>query len=171
MKKIGLLVMALIVALGGLGATYALWSDSLYLEGTVHTGDIGLEWSQGEPWDTEITGKDASWGECYIEGDMLYITVYDAYPSIYYHFPIDLHGVGSVPVHTAMTVTNGNPAWVIIPEMSDLQMHLGDTWDGEIIIHLDNTAEELTTYTFGIQLDYWQYNEDGVALPLVPFGP
>jgi len=172
-KKIAIICTALLVAVCVVGIGYALWSDSLYLQGTVNTGDIGLEWSQGTPWDTEPDLKDVSFGECVIDGDTLYITVYNAYPCIEYHFPIDLHGVGSVPVHTAMTLlgTNGMDYWLQIPDMSGLQIHQGDRWDGEIVIHLDNEAEENTVYTFAVQLDYWQYNEDNVALPLVPFAP
>jgi predicted ribosomally synthesized peptide with SipW-like signal peptide len=169
MKKIVLICMALVMALGAVGVGYALWSDSLVISGTVNTGDIGLVWSQGTPYDTEIAAKDVSHGECRIDGDTLYITVVDAYPCIEYHFPIDLHGVGSVPVHTAMTVISGNMAWIALPNMSGLQIHEGDTWNGEIVIHLDNTALENSVYTFEVQLDYWQWNEDSVAVPLVPF--
>jgi predicted ribosomally synthesized peptide with SipW-like signal peptide len=171
MRKLVFICLALVVALGSIGVGYALWSDSLYIEGTINTGDIGLIWSQGQPWDTEPVEKDVSHGECEIVGDTLFITVFNAYPCIEYHFPIDLHGVGSVPVHTAMTVVGGtgNPSWVCIPDMGGLQIHEGGVWDGEIVIHLDNTAEQNSVYTFSIQLDYWQYNEDDVAGPLVPF--
>ena len=171
MRKIAFIGMALVLALGVMGAGFALWSDSLYIDGTINTGDIGLTWSQGDPYDTEypVPEKDVSHGECYIDGNTLYITVFNAYPCIEYHFPIDLHGVGSVPVHTAMTLISGPCPWVQIPQMSGLQIHEGDLWEGEIVIHLDNTADENAVYTFEVQLDYWQYNEDNVAIPLVPF--
>lgn len=171
MKKIVMLCLALVLAIGAMGAGYALWSDSLYLDGTVTTGDIGLEWSQGIPYDTEPAAKDVSFGECFIDGDTLHLRVVNAYPCIEYHFPIDLHGVGSIPVHTAMTIIGGTllPKWVVLPNLGGMQIHQGDQWDGEIVIHLDNDAEMLTTYDLFIQLDYWQYNEDDVAIPMVPF--
>lgn len=169
MKKIGIICSVLLVAVCVIGVGYALWSDSLYIQGTVNTGDIGLEWSCDIPYDDEV--KDVSHGECYIIDDTLYIEVYNAYPCITYYFPIDLHGIGSIPVHTAMTLTGGtgDPSWVMLPNLGGMQIHQGDTWLGEIMIHLDNTAEENAVYTFSVQLDYWQYNEDDVALPLVPF--
>jgi hypothetical protein len=40
MKKIGLLLLALVVALGGLGVGYALWYKVLYVNGTVYTGEV-----------------------------------------------------------------------------------------------------------------------------------
>ncbi len=46
MKKIGLLVMALVLAMGMLGVGYAMWSETLTIDGTVHTGTVDVEFSQ-----------------------------------------------------------------------------------------------------------------------------
>lgn len=171
MKKITLISLVLVVALGLMGVGFALWSDSLFISGTVNTGNIGLTWSAGIPTDDEIEGKDVSSASVAIVGDTMTIIVTDAYPCITYTIPIDLHGVGSVPVHTKMTLVSstGESYWVTIPDMTGLQIHQGGVWDGVITIHLDNLADQLSQYTFTVQLDYWQYNEDDVALPLVPF--
>lgn len=40
MKKIGILCLALVLALGSLGIGFAHWSDQLYIEGTVETGEV-----------------------------------------------------------------------------------------------------------------------------------
>lgn len=42
MKKIGLISLALIVALGALGAGYAMWTDTVTVEGPVTTGVVKL---------------------------------------------------------------------------------------------------------------------------------
>jgi hypothetical protein len=49
MKKIGLLCLALVLALGALGVGYAHWIDTIYIEGTVNTGsvDINVEYYSG----------------------------------------------------------------------------------------------------------------------------
>lgn len=49
MRKIGLLCLALVLALGTLGVGYAAWSDTIYIEGTVNTGsvDINVEYYSG----------------------------------------------------------------------------------------------------------------------------
>jgi len=39
-KKIGMIVMTLVVALGVLGVGYALWDKELYIDGTVNTGEV-----------------------------------------------------------------------------------------------------------------------------------
>jgi len=43
MKKIGLLALALVLALGALGVGYAAWTDTVTIEGTVNTGTVDLE--------------------------------------------------------------------------------------------------------------------------------
>jgi hypothetical protein len=173
MKKIGLLALALVLALGTLGVGYALWFEDLVIEGTVMTGTLDVDWSQGVPYDTEPDGKDVSYGVCFIEGNTLSITIYDAYPCIEYHFPIDIHGVGSVPAHLCplVIISSDLPsgASVTFPDWSDVQLHQGDEEVGEIVVHLDNTADENTTYSFTAVLRAHQYNEDGdcasVGLP------
>jgi len=43
MKKIGLLALALIMALGALGIGYAAWTDTINITGTVETGSVSLD--------------------------------------------------------------------------------------------------------------------------------
>lgn len=45
MKKVALICLALILALGSLGVSYALWSDNLYINGTIETGTLCWEWT------------------------------------------------------------------------------------------------------------------------------
>jgi len=42
MKKIGLLSLALVLALGALGVGYAAWTDQITIEGTVNTGSVEI---------------------------------------------------------------------------------------------------------------------------------
>ncbi len=42
MRRIGLLTMALVLALGSLGVAYAAWTDEITIEGTVNTGSVEL---------------------------------------------------------------------------------------------------------------------------------
>ena len=45
MKKIGLLCLALVLALGTLGIGYAAWIDTIYIDGTVTTGSLCWEFT------------------------------------------------------------------------------------------------------------------------------
>ncbi len=42
MRKVGLLILALVFALGALGAGYAMWSDEIVIKGTVNTGTVDI---------------------------------------------------------------------------------------------------------------------------------
>ena len=42
MKKIGLLCLALVLALGTLGVAYAAWTDTIFINGTVNTGSVDI---------------------------------------------------------------------------------------------------------------------------------
>jgi len=48
MKKMGLLCLALVFALGSLGMGYAHWSDTLYINGVIETGEVlvGFVWQE-----------------------------------------------------------------------------------------------------------------------------
>ena len=43
MRKIGLLSLALVLALGSIGVGYAAWTQTLYIEGTVETGSVCID--------------------------------------------------------------------------------------------------------------------------------
>jgi hypothetical protein len=62
-KKIGLLCLALVFALGALGVGYAMWSDTLYIDGTVYTGDVDVEFSSQMPNDSGGAVADLSTGD------------------------------------------------------------------------------------------------------------
>ena len=57
MKKIGLLMLALVFALGALGVGYAHWSDQLYIEGEIETGEVlvGFVWNETDD-DNDVWG-------------------------------------------------------------------------------------------------------------------
>ena len=71
MKKIGLVCLAVVLAMGALGVSYALWSDSLYLDGTVETGVVDVSIvriASGDPFGGIDYGydKDVAWTEAFI---------------------------------------------------------------------------------------------------------
>lgn len=43
LKKMGILALALLIALGAMGTAYAAWTDSVYIEGTVYTGTLDID--------------------------------------------------------------------------------------------------------------------------------
>ena len=117
MKKIGLICLALVLALGALGVGYARWADNLYLEGAVTMGEV--DWA----FDNHLTpgaypevtqhdnGIDPLWGKevgstewLFIDSDIdgdydtLQLTILNAYPFYYNHLSTWVHCNGSVPI-------------------------------------------------------------------------
>ena len=171
MKRIGLLCLALVLALGSLGVAGALWSDWLYVRGYVETGYIGADWSIEYVSDSEAADKDVSWIVADIVGDTLWIDIYNAYPYITYTVGWDIHNTGTIPIHfdspwigtdLPADATFTFVAWTAAGDIIDLfgyQLHPDETIYGELRIHLGNDAAQNYWYYFWIDLQYGQYNE------------
>ena len=168
MKKIGLLCLALVLALGSLGMAGALWSDWLYIDGYVYTGDIGAEWSIEAFYDNE--GKDFSGIDAWlVDPGYMIIDIYNAYPSVTYTVEWNIECTGSIPIHfDTPWIDTDLPAGATFA-FTDMagapinwygyQMHPGDVLFGLLTIHLENDAAQDWGYYFWIDLQYGQYNE------------
>jgi hypothetical protein len=124
MKKIALLCLALVLALGALGVGYASWTDTIFVTGTVDTGTVLLGFSKTmcseQP---EFEGKDwVASIDCYLTGDMLCQIDYagvprqayreaefvltNAYPCWQTAVVVDVCSCGTIPVKiTELTIT------------------------------------------------------------------
>ncbi len=126
MKKIGILAIVLIFALGSLGVGYAMWSDTLTITGDVNTGSVQVAFTSqydndindddpmeegiwtvpGYPtvptWDGDRYGKDvASTTSTFVqggEGHTARIIITNGYPSYWGSTIWDISNIGSVPV-------------------------------------------------------------------------
>ena len=168
MKKFGLLLLAVVLALGTMGVGYAMWYEDLYIDGTVYTGelDVGYYCTWGVASDSEAAEKDFSSITRSFSGDgkTMYITINNAYPCIDYNHQFCVVTAGTIPVHFGNWVINRGtmPAGATIevtPDLYGVQKHPGDHTECNIHVHLDNTATENATYTFSIDLTAYQYNE------------
>jgi len=128
MKKIGLLVMALVMALGSLGIGYAKWSDSVSLSKSVSTGNVCVQWQTisetddcptGPPWyvgpgegdpnlDLSVypelvtyvkTDKNVACTAVQkLDSHTLLVTVTNAYPLYYGDVEVEWCNCGTIPV-------------------------------------------------------------------------
>jgi len=163
--KMPAIFMVLIIGLAAMGASYACWSETLTVSGSVTTGNVDAEMSAGISGDDE--GKDeVSSISCRVDPDNsknLIVTVTNAYPSVNYYQEFDIHSTGSVPlIICGCTIDRGDlPACATleISDLSGIQLHECEEAWGEIWLHLDNCAEENAEYTFGATCKVVQYNE------------
>lgn len=121
MKKLGIICIALVLALGSLGMGYAAWTDTLYISGTVTTGSVEWEFdgipTQGdagldpncffdldggtwEQMDKDVASTTVGYSDT--DGDdvddTLTVTLDNAYPYYANHIGYKVHGLGSIPL-------------------------------------------------------------------------
>jgi hypothetical protein len=126
MRKIGLLCLALVLALGTLGIGYATWSANVTIEQEVYSGELctefdtlctvtdelgdgydwTIEWLLCDPGHTKVKwlDKDEAWCTCNAtdkDGDgsreTMVITCNNTYPSYYNHLDFWLCNCGTIP--------------------------------------------------------------------------
>jgi len=136
MKKIGLLCLALVLALGTLGVGYAMWSDEVIIEGTVDTGTLRLgiwravveriEQEQDVPQEKDVATVDLSFEGPILEKEFagfgtkmayekLVVALNNTYPCLIVDVGFYFACVGSIPVHiSAITISDpsGYLTWV-----------------------------------------------------------
>ncbi len=166
MKRIGIVSTLLLVALLALGVGLARWTDSLSINGYVHTGELSTAIGMIECYDDEPTGKDYSWIEAVPDEEdpnKLWVTVYNGYPSITYTCLFSVINDGTIPLHV-------DGVWISeLPEFMDVevtgfnengptQIHPNGSETGMLTVHFDNDAEENETYTFEVSIDVGQWN-------------
>jgi hypothetical protein len=187
MKKLLIIGIVAVVAMASLAVGYAMWSKTLYINGTVNTGSVDAKWSpvvfQG---DSEPTAKDVSRIACTIDpadDTKLSVLVTGAYPSIWYACTFDITSEGTVPVHTVLEWQTPPPAgWdfvltegpIVLPvapaqvypippaiNWSTVQLHQGDSKIVTLLLHFGNedNVQQGGTYTFAGTILAKQWNE------------
>ena len=173
MKKIGILCLALVIALGTMGVGYALWYEDLFVEGTVNTGDFDLQWTYYGCFDVE--DKDVGNITCVPGPDpyTLIITVTNGYPCYEGDCEIELTSFGTVPAHfesieiipdnftlaTSYGANDGELYIILVDGVGQIQLHQGDMTALSFRVHVEQCAAQGATYTFTVKLVFNQYNE------------
>jgi predicted ribosomally synthesized peptide with SipW-like signal peptide len=185
-NKIGTMFLASAVALAFIGGSYAMWSETIVMSGTVNTGKVDIAWSLHGCGDTDDLNpdplKDVSEIEAVInDAGVLVITITNAYPCIDYWVWFDVTNVGTVPVHFAVE-TNPPELFasgvITIDNIVGTQLHTGESWDGYLHFHMTNLLWDTVLsqdplywvqgggpYSFTVTIHGFQYNEDWPPAP------
>jgi len=157
-KKIMATFAILMMALGVAGYAYAHWFDTLYLEGTITTGTVDVEWS----WDGGLINgvKPNQYVVATMTGvitdNTLTITISNVFPCLEGWFEIDVHNTGSIPVQFCDSVctiggTDLTP-WIEYRE----------SWSGE------GTCDQIDpdqTVVLDVWFHFMQENDAHVTMP------
>jgi len=127
MKKIGLLILVIVMAVGSLGVGYAMWSDMIDVSGSVSTATVSWEFCDCTVLDNIAPppiyplpypflgdwsvapgflgkkiqlDKNVSWGTCDLSTDhkVLSVTLNDVYPCNYNNITFYVRNNGSIPI-------------------------------------------------------------------------
>ena len=164
--KLGVLLLALLLALAGSGIGYAQWTQSLYIDGTAITG----EFAPGFVYDSceFFRDPDDPDAECTCsftdnDGDGYYeiveATITNCNTHCLYKLYIRIHNYGTVPVMIdSIEITYNSPV-VILEEDSlvEAQVDAGE----EVICKLNIIIDEVPpgTYSFTVKLNTSSWNQ------------
>ncbi len=160
--KMGVLSVALIIALGVTGVSYGLWSETVSISGIIETGiiDTELDWIGSEV--VPPTGGTGIGG--YADDMTLHVTVTNAKPNVdyYSYFNIDnFTGFGTLPVNIASYDIVGSYDGVVA-EITGIvvgeQIDPGETiYGSELHIYLtDDTNQDVNLeFTVTVSVVLW----------------
>ena len=165
--KIGVLFLVLMVGMAAVGASYALWSKTITLTGTVATGKVDMEWSTFTDDDNGIDpGYDKNVADCTVitTPGLVTVTITNGYPSYTCTIVGDIHNSGTIPIKLQNFVYTVPAGITVTPSGGfinpyGVQLEPSNTLVGDFKIHVEQSAEQLATYTFGIAATGQQWNE------------
>jgi hypothetical protein len=151
LNRIGILAIALILALGAVGVAYGAWVDDIYIEGTLSTGDtidgLGCGSCSPDSGDSYIT--------CTTSTDEmeLNISIINAQPEIDYYCNFTFSNeADSWPVKiTSMTLSNpysDSGVSAVFDNLTGMVIDPGHSVPGQVYIHLTDATELEQTLVF-----------------------
>lgn len=162
----GLLTIAVVLALALMGVAYALWSETLDIDGTVHTGEVDVAFQNASDDDNGIDpGYDKDVANCTVnvagDGNSMDITINNGYPSYTCTVTYEVFNSGTIPVKL-QSFSGVVPSELEITQ-SGLsvggQIDAGQAVTATIAIHVEQEAAEGATYTFTKDFLFVQWNE------------
>ena len=155
MKKIGLLCLALVLALGTLGIGYAAWMDEVSFQGTAKSGYIEVVLSPGVCSDPKIS--------CSVSAPHTLIVTLTNPGAGNYTCSFTVTNTGTIPVKIQSIVTSGAPAGVEVSvsgvaEGTQIEQAgvYPDSFDGAVIVTVQGSCEG--TFSFSVAFSFVQWN-------------
>lgn len=169
-KKLSATFATLIIALSITGYTYAHWQKTVAIDGTITTGKLNLIIISASHDDYGIDpGKDKDVASTTIvidpqDPERAIVTITNAYPSYYVYVHVTVRNVGTIPAKLKEIRTTAPPCitvqgWNHIGEQ--LEPYPKEQYQSNYsgYIHVEQCAEQGTTYTFAIEFVFWNWNE------------
>lgn len=170
--KIGIICLALVICLAGLGAAFAFWTEPLTVSSTVSTGYLQLKLTDIVPSDNYPYGDLISCEKIVETGDSVSfdLTVTDAYPGYEGRVDFKIENTGTIPAYIEDIDFDGSPAYpswahigwddIIYGEYKTLDV--AQSYDAFITVTIDAPGDDVPenysfTFTVTIQAMQWNY--------------
>ncbi len=132
MKKLGIIILALVLALGAIGAGYAYWTANLAIAGTVETGTFSVAFVDPPSPSGADTNPGTETNASIDSNGSLVVSVLNGYPSYTGRVDFQIENTGTVNAKvTSFTID-------------------GDNWDGGAFTVTDTGGNALYTVTASI---------------------
>lgn len=171
MKKLGLLCLAVVMALGMVGAGFAYWTETLTIDPPVGTGELDVDWamvhdvSAWPPIQHYNAGTSYHWGEVTVSGDgnTLNVGLHEMYPGAVVNSYPRIYNNGTIPVKITgytVTKTGGSDALWDNLEVKYSMVHYTAGGSNEVVV-----------FTTGyMDIDSWEAHLDAHAISY-PYPP
>jgi predicted ribosomally synthesized peptide with SipW-like signal peptide len=165
-SKVAGLFAVVLIALAVVGFSYAWWNETLTISGTITTGELDVAFT-GTPsascsslMTCNVALNDG--GEPDLPGhtDMsnMSVTVNNAYPCGWCNVTFTISNVGTIPAKVTSIIID-KPAQLSVTlegiVVND-SIAVGGSKSCVLKIHVEDTASELSTYTFTVTIDFGQ---------------
>jgi hypothetical protein len=179
LKRIGLLALALVIALGALGVGYAAWIDTIEIQGTAYTGTLDIDVSdcsstfvykvppdgivvnydsgsedQNAPPDGElIASAVATFDNGPSDADTATITFNGLFPEIDFRADLQIESLGTIPVKVSIAeiIPDNDPG----PDKAEKDAILAELWEmGK------ETKDDPTRYGAWIEGELYPFSGD-----------
>jgi hypothetical protein len=129
MKKLGLIILVAVMALGALGAAYAAWSQPLYVNGNVTNGTLKADFGYVVA-PTDIAAVTAVVSDYHFTGDLLTITIANAYPGMDEYVYFQVGNIGTIPETVSVTSVSALPVWLGVAALAPSGPIAVGAWSG-----------------------------------------
>ncbi len=158
--KVGVLFLQVCIVLAILTGSYALWTRTLYIDGTVETGQIHADLNVLACYDSETEEENISEISAKVEDATMHILITNAYPDIQYTVEFELSNTGSIPLRIYQYPLDETlPGTIMITNFTDQKLLCEESTEGNITVQLNDSAEQYTTYYFQVVYAVYQWND------------
>jgi len=180
-SRVAGLFAVVLIALAVLGFSYAWWTETLTIDGTITTGELDVEFLDVASNDADTANDpimvdgQRQWTTVHVatctavgedgpdeDGDLskITVTITNAYPCYYPQVTFKIKNGGTIPAKVASITSTAPPAVSVVLSGISVGQEIaaGASVDCTLDIHITEGADEGSSYTFSVTIEFGQFN-------------